>query len=65
MHTLFTRDSLALLALFVLLAAGWFVLYVNPQDSVNQQIAFCQLEIGDRSYAGYEYCFNKLKPTSR
>lgn len=43
----------------------WFTLYVIPHDNANQQIALCQMELGDRSYEAYEYCFNKLKPSHK
>ncbi len=62
-------NELKCYALFIAAVLGltwaWTVFYVIPHDNVNQEIAFCQLEIGDRTIEGYEYCFNTLKPSNK
>ena len=68
----FDDTNLDLIKFYALIGVGltiatlsWITLYVIPHDTVNQQIAMCQMDIGDRSYEGYEYCVNKLKPSHK
>lgn len=68
----FDDTNLDLIKFYALIGTGlavatiaWFTFYVIPHDNANQQIALCQMELGDRSYEAYEYCINKLKPSHK